>query len=63
MIAAIIGISFRLSIDLRFISMCSILIAGFVGFARLKLNAHSPSQVYTGFLLGFLVEFLLMIFL
>jgi hypothetical protein len=63
MIAAIIGISFKLSIDLRFITMCSILIAGFVGFARLKLNAHNPSQVYTGFLLGFLVEFLLMIFL
>jgi len=28
-------------------------IAGVVAFARLKLNAHSPSQVYAGFLIGF----------
>jgi membrane-associated phospholipid phosphatase len=27
--------------------------AGLVGFSRLQLNAHSSSQVYCGFLLGF----------
>ncbi len=31
--------------------------AGFTGFARLKLKAHSPAQVYGGYLLGFAVLF------
>ncbi|NOR86268.1 MAG: phosphatase PAP2 family protein [Bacteroidales bacterium] len=31
------------------------LLAGLVGFARLKLQAHHPSQIYVGFLLGFVV--------
>ncbi len=30
-----------------------IIIAGLTGFARLKLNAHTPGQVYGGYLLGF----------
>lgn len=59
---AIWGISLRLAIDFRMILMLSVLVAGFIGFARLKLNAHTPAQVYTGFLTGFLIEFLLMIF-
>lgn len=29
-----------------------VLFSGLVGFARLKLKAHTPAQVYTGFLLG-----------
>jgi membrane-associated phospholipid phosphatase len=31
----------------------TLLMAGITGFARLKLQAHTPSQVYAGFLLGF----------
>lgn len=62
LIGAIMGISLRLSIDLHLIIILLILCAGFAGYARLKLDAHSPAQVYTGFLLGFLAEFLLMIF-
>ena len=61
-IGAVMGISRRLMIDFHLILMILLLCAGFVGFARLKLNAHSPAQVYAGYLLGFLVEFLLMIF-
>jgi len=30
-----------------------VFIAGLTGFARLKLNAHTPGQVYGGYLLGF----------
>jgi len=30
------------------------IIAGLVGYARLYLQAHTPAQVYTGFLLGFI---------
>lgn len=61
-IGAIMGLSLRLAIDFRMVLMLSILVAGCVGFARLKLNAHTPAQVYTGFLAGFVIEFLLMIF-
>lgn len=38
------------------ISLC-ILFAGIIGFARLKLNAHTPSQVYAGFITGCITQF------
>jgi len=31
------------------------ILAGLVGFARLKLKSHTPAQIYSGFLLGALV--------
>ncbi len=30
-----------------------LILSGTVGFARLKLSAHKPAEVYTGYLLGF----------
>jgi len=30
----------------------ALLLAGLVGYARLRLNEHEPSQIYAGFLLG-----------
>ena len=59
---ASLGIMYRLHIDMRFILITVLLFSGLVAYARLKLNAHTPAQVYTGFFLGFLVELLLMIF-
>lgn len=59
---AVLGIMYRLQIDLHFIFMCVLFVSGLVGYARLKLKAHSPAQVYVGFLLGFIVELLLMLF-
>ncbi len=38
------------------ISGC-ILLAGIIGFARLQLKAHSPTQIYIGFLVGCSVQF------
>ncbi|MDQ4141322.1 MAG: hypothetical protein M3142_12475, partial [Bacteroidota bacterium] len=35
----------------------TILLSGIVLSARLALNAHTPSQVYTGFLLGLALGF------
>ncbi len=41
-----------------FIPLCfCVLLAGFIGFARLKLNAHSPEQVYLGFISGCVLQF------
>jgi len=61
MLAAFIGISFRLEIELITIIALSVLISGAVGFARLRLSSHEPIQIYTGFLSGVLV--MLLIFL
>lgn len=59
---AILGIIYRLQLDFQLILMMVLFVAGLIGYARLKLNAHSPLQVYTGFILGFLIELGLMIF-
>ncbi len=61
-IGATLGIIYRLQLDLFYMLIALIIVAGMVAYARLKLNAHTPPQVYTGLLLGFLVELALMIF-
>jgi hypothetical protein len=58
----VLAIMYRLQIDLQLIFFIIILIAGTVGYARLRLNAHTPAQVYSGFLLGFLVQLILILF-
>jgi membrane-associated phospholipid phosphatase len=60
---AITAISQKFSIDLLFVLLLLIFISGIVGWARLYLYAHKPSQVYTGFVVGFLCLFLLIIFI
>lgn len=61
-VGATLGVIYRLQQDMVLVLALAIFVAGAVGFARLKLNAHNPSQVYSGFLLGFAAEVLLMIF-
>lgn len=39
------------------ILIVGVFIAGLVGFSRLYLNAHTPKQVYIGFLLGFVIQY------
>ncbi len=48
----LLGISQKMNIEIISILLPFILMGGLVGFARLKLNAHTPLQVYSGFLLG-----------
>jgi membrane-associated phospholipid phosphatase len=59
---ATMGIIYRLQLDMALVLMLILLLSGIVGYARLKLKAHTPAQVYTGFILGFFVELLLMIY-
>ena len=54
-----LAVSYRLQIDLHFILIALFLIAGIIAFSRLKLSAHNPAQVYTGFLLGVSVQLIL----
>jgi membrane-associated phospholipid phosphatase len=50
----ILILSLRFHTDLMLLLIISLLLSGSVAFARLKLDAHTPMQVYTGFLLGLL---------
>ena len=45
--------------DATFLIVAFFLLSGLVGFARLKEGAHSKKEVYTGFILGCLLELLL----
>jgi hypothetical protein len=58
-IGGVIGLIFSMAVlyhvDTMFYLMISILLSGFIGFARLSLNAHTPSEVYWGFINGFAV--------
>ena len=51
----IIGISLTLSLELLLILMVTTILAGLIGYSRLKLNAHKPSEIYTGFLVGAMI--------
>lgn len=50
-------------ISTSFVLILLILLAGVVGSARLLLNAHSPGQLYGGFAVGLLSQFLALAFL
>ncbi len=57
------GIAFRWNLELTLPVIIAIAIAGLVAYARLKLNAHKPSEVYLGFLAGVSVFLLFTILL
>ncbi|PWE00987.1 hypothetical protein [Marinilabilia rubra] len=47
------GIMFRYGVDLLVLISVMVMVSGATASARLYLNAHSPSQVYSGYALGF----------
>ena len=51
----ILGISWIMGIDLSLLLVILFIISGLVAYSRLKLNAHRPAEVYTGYLMGVLV--------
>jgi membrane-associated phospholipid phosphatase len=53
----ILAYGFKFGLDLHVLFSLVILIAGLVGVARIYLKAHSPMQVYMGFLAGFSIVF------
>lgn len=53
----ILSISFELKADLMYMFIFFILASGILGTARLKLNSHSQSQVFAGFLTGIVVVY------
>lgn len=55
MTGALIGISLLFSLPLIPWILLAVILSGFVGFARLRLEAHTQAQVYAGYLLGLIV--------
>ncbi len=51
----VIALSIRLMADLQTMLVILIFFSGLLGYARLRLNAHKPSQIYSGFGLGFVI--------
>jgi hypothetical protein len=52
LVGALIGISQVTHLDFVMMVMIAVFCSGLTGFARLRLNAHNPMQVYAGFLAG-----------
>ena len=53
--ATVFVLSLKIHTPLLWYLITAILAAGLILTSRLKLNSHNPSQVWAGFLLGFLV--------
>ena len=60
-VGALLATIYRMHTEFYIILMLVLLIAGIVGYARLRLKAHTPAQIYTGFLIGFLAEFFIVL--
>ena len=56
-----LAISYRLQISYPIILIALFLIAGFVAFSRLRLHAHSSTEVYAGFFLGLSVQLIFLL--
>lgn len=56
-IGALIALSVRMETNLQYYIIGSILIAGIVSTARLRLSAHTPLQILAGLFLGISVVF------
>ena len=50
-----LGLSLNFGINLYFEILSGILLAGIIGFARLKSNSHQPAEIYSGFVMGVVV--------
>lgn len=61
--ATVVALSFRMHTPLTWYLLMVILASGVVLSARLKLNSHNPSQVWIGYLTGFMgiIMFILLI--
>ncbi len=55
MIGFLISLSLLLQKEIPLIIVTGIVLAGALGSARIVLKAHTPAQVYTGFITGFVI--------
>lgn len=58
LVGFLIAFSFKFYIDVFLPLLGLLFISGILASARLELSAHKPSQIYVGFLTGFILMFL-----
>ena len=58
-LGAFVGLHNVLMVDLLWLIVATILLAGIVGFARLRAGKHTQSQIYWGYMIGFTLMYLL----
>ena len=56
LLGVIVSVSYISRFDMTLFYILIILISGIIGFARLMLDEHKPSQIYLGFFLGFFLQ-------
>ena len=57
LIGALLAICYFMQMPILIAICACFIIAGCIGFARLHLKAHTPAQVYAGFIFGCLLQF------
>lgn len=62
-IGAMIGLSQRFQFNHFYLILFLFFVAGLIGYARLKTKSHNYLQVYIGFILGVIVEWIAVSFL
>jgi hypothetical protein len=55
----VLAVSLRWMLNLQVVVGILFLIAGVIGFARLSEDDHTPGQIYAGYLMGLIMNFLL----
>lgn len=56
LLGVLISVSYLIKFDMTLFYIITVVVAGMIGFARIKLEEHNPAQVYLGFLLGLVVQ-------
>jgi membrane-associated phospholipid phosphatase len=58
----LLATTFRYGVNLQFFLSIVFLVGGITGWARLSLKAHTPAQVYTGYLTGLAILFIMIFY-
>lgn len=56
LLGLLLCVSWLIKFDMTLFYIITIILAGLLGFARLKLDEHKPYQIYAGFLTGLFVQ-------
>lgn len=57
LIGVLLAICFYVQTSILIPISVGFILAGFIAFSRLQLKAHTPAQVYSGFLFGCIIQF------
>jgi hypothetical protein len=61
--AFLFSISLILQLEMPYLIISAVIASGLLGTSRIKLEAHNPPQVYTGWITGFLIMMITMLYI